>query len=340
MAKIVTLGEIMLRLSSPGFKRITQATAFDVHYGGGEANVAASLSNYGHHPVFVTKLPENDLGNTAIRKLAEAGIDTRFIARGGHRLGIYILETGVSMRPSKVIYDRSHSAISEADESDFDFDLIFKDADWFHWSGITPALSAKAAHLIDIACQKAKANGVTISVDLNYRKKLWTPSQAQAVMTPLMRHVDVMIGNEEDAELVLGFKPRGSNVSLGHLNLDGYKEMMVRLKDTFGFTHVASTLRTSHSATHNTWKALLYDGVSYHESQSYAINPIIDRVGAGDAFAGGLIHGLITTDPASATEFAAAAGALKHTIEGDFNQVSEEDVLALVRGNQSGRVER
>ncbi|MCF7933052.1 MAG: sugar kinase [Acholeplasmataceae bacterium] len=340
MAKIITLGEIMLRLSTPGFERFTQASTFRVHYGGGEANVAASLAGFGHHAIFLSSLPDHEIGTAALKTLREAGIDTSFVDRSGERLGLYYLETGASMRPSTVIYDRARSAISEAPVDAFDFDLIFKDADWFHWSGITPALSRSAAHLVKVACEKAKAHGVTISVDLNYRTKLWTPDQAKAVMTPLMSYVDVMIGNEEDAERVLGFKPPKTDVLQGQLDLDGYKTMFQALKETFGFSYVASSLRTSYSATHNGWKALLYDGNHFYESKTYDINPIIDRVGAGDAFASGLIHGLITATPAFAIEFGAAAGALKHTIPGDFNQVSVKDVLSLVEGNQSGRVQR
>ena len=309
--KVVTLGEIMLRLSTPGNTRFVQSDSFDVVYGGGEANVAVSCANYGHDAYFVTKLPKHEIGQSAVNALRKYGVKTDFIARGGDRVGIYYLETGASMRPSKVIYDRAHSSISEADAADFDFDAIMEGADWFHWSGITPAISDKAAELTRLACEAAKRHGVTVSVDLNFRKKLWTKEKAQSIMKPLMQYVDVCIGNEEDAELCLGFK------------------------------YVISTLRESFSATHNGWKAMIYNGEEFYESKRYDINPIIDRVGGGDSFSGGIIHGLLTKpNQGAALEFAVAASALKHTINGDFNLVSVEEVEALAGGDASGRVQR
>jgi 2-dehydro-3-deoxygluconokinase len=340
MAKIVTLGEIMLRLSTPGQSRFVQADSFDVVYGGGEANVAVSLANYGHHAYFVTKLPKHEIGQSAVNALRRYGVNTDYIVRGGDRVGIYFLETGASMRPSKVIYDRAGSAIALAKASEFDWDAIFKDAKWFHFSGITPALSSDASELTKVALMKAKALGVTTSVDLNYRKKLWTPEQAQAIMRPLMKYVDVCIGNEEDAELVLGFKPQGVDVHSGKLDIKAYEQIFKEMKETFGFKMVATSLRESYSATKNGWRVLLYDGESFFESKRYEIDPIIDRVGGGDSFSGGLIHGLITNTPQYACEFAAAASALKHTIPGDFNLVSEEEVKALTKGDASGRVQR
>jgi 2-dehydro-3-deoxygluconokinase len=340
MAKVVTMGEIMLRLSTPGFSRFVQTDAFDVVYGGGEANVAVSLANFGHEAYFVSKLPKHEIGQAAVNALTRYQVRPDYIARGGERVGIYYLETGASMRPSKVIYDRAGSAIALADPKDFDFDLIFKDATWFHWSGITPAISKKAAELTKLACIAAKKAGATVSVDLNYRKKLWTPAEAQAVMKDLMPYVDVCIGNEEDAELVLGFKPKHTDVSSGKLEIDGYKEIFKDMKETFGFKMIATTLRESYSATKNGWSALLYDGKTFYQSKHYTIEPIIDRVGGGDSFSGGLIHGLITMAPQAAIEFAVAASALKHTIAGDFNQVSEAEVLALAGGDASGRVQR
>lgn len=340
MAKIITMGEIMLRLSTPGQTRFIQTDSFDVVYGGGEANVAVSLANFGHDAYFVSRLPEHEIGQAAIKELSKFQVKTDFVIRGGDRIGIYFLETGASMRPSKVIYDRSGSSIAEVDPSAFDFDQIFTGADWFHWSGITPAISKNAAELTKLACIAAKKHGVTVSVDLNYRKKLWTPLQAQLVMKDLMQYVDVCIGNEEDAALVLGFKPKNMDVTSGHINLDSYKQIFKEMKDEFGFKMIATTLRESFSASKNGWSALLYDGKTFYESKRYMIEPIIDRVGGGDAFSGGLIHGLLTRKPQDAIEFAVAASALKHTIPGDFNQVSEKEVDALAKGDQSGRVQR
>ena len=244
------------------------------------------------------------------------------------------------MRPSKVIYDRAHSAIAEADPADFDFDAIMKGADWFHWSGITPAISDKAAELTKLACEAAKRNGVTVSVDLNFRKKLWTKEKAQSIMRPLMQYVDVCIGNEEDAELCLGFKP-DADVEGGNTDAEGYKGIFEQMAKTFDFKYVISTLRESFSATHNGWKAMIYNGKEFYTSKRYDINPIIDRVGGGDSFSGGVIHGLLTKpNQGEALEFAVAASALKHTINGDFNLVSVEEVESLAGGNASGRVQR
>lgn len=340
MKKIVTLGEIMLRLSTPGNKRFVQSDSFDAVFGGGEANVAVSCANYGHEVYFVSKLPEHEIGQSAINALRKYGVKTDYIARGGDRIGIYYLETGASMRPSKVIYDRAHSAIAEASATDFDFDKIMEGASWFHWSGITPAISGKAARLTELACQAAKRHHVTVSVDLNFRKKLWTKEQAQAVMRPLMQYVDVCIGNEEDAELCLGFKPDADIVG-GKTDAEGYKSIFAAMADEFGFKYVISTLRESFSASHNGWKAMIYNGKEFYVSKRYDITPIIDRVGGGDAFSGGIIHGLLTMKTqAEALEFAVAASALKHTINGDFNLVSEEEVKALAGGDASGRVQR
>lgn len=341
MAKVVTLGEIMLRLSTPGNTRFVQADAFDVVYGGGEANVAVSCANYGHDAYFVTKLPKHEIGQSAVNALRKYGVNTSYITRGGNRVGIYYLETGASMRASKVIYDRAGSSIAEADPCDFDFDKIMEGADWFHWSGITPAISDKSAELTRLACEAAKRHGVTVSVDLNFRKKLWTSEKAISVMKPLMKYVDVCIGNEEDAQLCLGFKP-DADVEGGKTEAEGYYKIFEQMQKEFGFKYVVSTLRESFSATHNGWKALIYNGKEFYASKRYDINPIIDRVGGGDSFSGGLIHGLLTypTDQGKALEFAVAASALKHTINGDFNLVSKEEVEALAGGDASGRVQR
>ena len=338
--KVVTMGEIMLRLSSPGFLRFNQSNSFDVVYGGGEANVAVSLANYGLDAYFVSKLPKHEIGQCAIEALRKQNVKTDFVARGGDRVGIYFLETGASMRPSKVVYDRANSAISEAEISDFDFDAIFKDAEWFHFTGITPALGPKAAALTEAALKAAKQHGVTVSVDLNFRKKLWTPEQAQKVMTPLMQYVDVCIGNEEDAEKVLGFKPGDTNVEKGELELAGYMDMFRRMQEKFNFKYVATSLRESYSASDNGWSALIYDGNEFYHSKKYEVR-IVDRVGGGDSFASGLIYGLISgKDYKAALEFGVAASALKHTIFGDFNLVTVEEVEALVGGDASGRVQR
>lgn len=340
MSRIVTLGEIMLRLSPDGFMRFTQADSFRVIFGGGEANVAVSCANYGHDAAFVTKLPAHDIGQAAVNSLRQLGVDTSHIVRGGNRVGIYYCETGASMRPSNVIYDRAGSSIAEALPSDFDFDSIMTGADWFHWSGITPAISDNAAELTRLACEAARRHGVTVSVDLNFRKKLWTPQKAQEVMRPLMKYVDVCIGNEEDAELCLGFKP-DADITGGKTDADGYKDIFKAMASEFGFRYIASTLRESYSASHNGWKAMIYDGTTFYRSRRYDIDPIVDRVGGGDAFSGGLIHGLVTGMPVDkALEFAVAASALKQTIHGDFNLVTAAEVQRLVDGDSSGRVSR
>ena len=340
MAKIVTLGEIMLRLSPEANDRFIQSESFRIIPGGGEANVAVSLANYGHEAYFVSKLPKHEIGQIAVNALRRYGVNTEFIARGGDRVGLYYAETGASMRPAKVIYDRAHSAIAEADASDFDFDKIMEGAQWFHWSGITPAISDKAAELTKLACEAAKRHGVTVSVDLNFRKKLWTSEKAISVMRPLMQYVDVCIGNEEDAQLCLGFKP-DADVEGGKTDAEGYYGIFQGMMKEFGFKYVVSTLRESLSATHNGWKALIYNGEEFYQSKHYDINPIIDRVGGGDSFSGGLIHGLLTKNTqAEALEFAVAASALKHTIPGDFNLVSVDEVESLAGGNANGRVQR
>ena len=340
MAKIITLGEIMLRLSPVGNDRFIQSETLRVIPGGGEANVAVSLANYGHEAYFVSKLPKHEIGQMAVNALRRYGVDTSFVARGGDRVGLYYAETGASMRPSKVVYDRAHSAIAEAKPEDFDFDAIMEGAQWFHWSGITPAISDKAAELTKLACEAAKRHGVTVSVDLNFRKKLWTSEKAISVMRPLMQYVDVCIGNEEDAQLCLGFKP-DADVEGGKTDAEGYYGIFQGMMKEFGFKYVVSTLRESLSATRNGWKALIYNGEEFYQSKHYDINPIIDRVGGGDSFSGGLIHGLLTKpNQAEALEFAVAASALKHTIPGDFNLVSVDEVESLAGGNANGRVQR
>lgn len=338
--KVVTLGEIMMRLSTPDFKRFVQSDSFDVTYGGGEANVAAALCNYGLNGTFVSKVPTNALGQSAINHLRRFGVDTQFVARGGERLGIYFLETGASMRASQVIYDRAHASIADVDASEFDFDKIFEGADWFHTTGITPALSDKAAALTEAALKAAKAKGITTSIDLNYRKKLWSKEKAREVMTRLCQYVDVCIGNEEDADTTLGFTSKGTDVTKGELNLDGYKDVFQQMKEKFGFKYIASTLRESHSASDNGWSALVYDGAEFYSTKSYEVR-IVDRVGSGDSFASGFIFGLVTgMKMGDAAEFGVAASALKHTIPGDLNHATLSDVKDLVGGDGSGRVQR
>jgi len=338
--KVVTLGEIMLRLSTPDFKRFVQADSFDVTYGGGEANVAAAICNYGENGTFVTKVPNNAIGQSAINHLRRYGVDTQFIARGGERLGIYFLETGASMRASQVIYDRAHASIADVDIKEFDFDKILEGADWFHTTGITPALSDKAAALTEAALKAAKAKGITTSIDLNYRKKLWSKEKAREVMTKLCQYVDVCIGNEEDADTTLGFKAAHTDVTKGELNLDGFKDVFKQMQAKFGFKYIASSLRESYSASDNGWSALLYDGKEFHHTKKYNVR-IVDRVGSGDSFASGLIYGLVTgMKMADAAEFGVAASALKHTIPGDLNHATLSDVKELMKGDGSGRVQR
>ncbi|KAA8481430.1 2-dehydro-3-deoxygluconokinase [Arcticibacter tournemirensis] len=338
--KVVTLGEIMMRLSTPGFERFVQSDSFDVTYGGGEANVAVAVTNYGLNGVFVTKVPDNALGQAAINHIRRYGVDTQHIARGGKRLGIYFLETGASMRASQVIYDRADASIADVDVSEFDFDKIFEGADWFHTTGITPALSDKAAALTEAALKAAKAKGITTSIDLNYRKKLWSKEKAREVMTKLCQYVDVCIGNEEDAETTLGFKSAGTDITKGELNLAGYKDVFQQMKEKFGFKYIASTLRESHSASDNGWSALVYDGNEFYHTKQYEVR-IVDRVGSGDSFASGFIYGLVSGMPmGEAAEFGVGASALKHTIPGDLNHATLSEVQTLIKGDASGRVQR
>ena len=340
MKRVVTLGEIMLRLSTPGYKRFVQSDSFDVNYGGGEANVCVSLANYGLDTNFVTKVPNHEIGQCAINALRKYGVNTNHIVRGGDRLGIYYLETGASQRASKVIYDRAGASIAEADASEFNWEEIFDGVDWFHFTGITPALSDKAAELTLAACKAAKERDVMVSVDLNYRAKLWTQEKANKVMSELMKYVDVCIGNEEDAETVFGIKAGDTDITKGEIDHDSYEDVAKQLVERFGFKYVASSLRESYSASDNGWSIMLYDGKNSYLSKKYDLR-IVDRVGGGDSFASGLIYGLLTEmPPQEAVEFAAAASALKHTIPGDFNLVNKEEIRTLMQGDGSGRVQR
>ena len=340
MKKVVTFGEIMLRLAPNGYYRFFQDDQLQATFGGGEANVAVSLANYGSDASFVTKLPSHAIGQSAVNSLRKYGVDTSKIVRGGDRVGIYFLEKGASQRGSVCIYDRAHSAIAEAQPSEFDWDSIFEGADWFHFTGITPALGANMVETCRQACIAAKKHGVKISCDLNYRGKLWTRAEAQAAMTDLCQYVDVCISNEEDAKDVFGIEAENTDIYGGKLNKDGYKSVAKQLADKFGFEKVAITLRTSISANDNDWAAMLYDGENYCFSKEYHLH-IVDRVGGGDSFGGGLIYALLSgKDSQQAIEFAVAASALKHSIEGDYNMVTVSEVEKLAGGDGSGRVQR
>ena len=339
--KVITFGEIMLRLATPDYLRFCQSDKLNATFGGGEANVAVSLANYGIATEFVTRLPKNDIARACVMDLRKYGVGTSHIVYGGDRLGIYFLETGAVARASKVVYDRAHSAISEIQPGMVNWEEVFKDASWFHWTGITPAISQGAADACLEAIQVANRMGIPVSCDLNYRKNLWKYGKtASEVMPELVAGCDVILGNEEDAELCLGFKP-DADVEAGHTDAEGYKGIFQQMMKEFGFKYVVSTLRESFSATHNGWKAMIYNGEEFYTSKRYDIDPIIDRVGGGDSFSGGIIHGLMTKpNQGAALEFAVAASALKHTINGDFNLVSVEEVEALAGGDASGRVQR
>lgn len=338
--KVITFGEIMLRLAPEGYYRFVQADSFGATYGGGEANVAVSLANYGFDAKFVTKLPTHEIGQAAVNSLRKYGVDTSYIARGGSRVGIYFLEKGASQRPSKVIYDRADSSIATASPEDFDWKTIFDGADWFHFTGITPALNDQVAGICLDACKAAKEAGLTISCDLNYRNKLWSKEKAGQVMGKLCEYVDVCIANEEDAADVFGIKAAGTDVTAGAVNHEGYRDVARQLAERFGFSRVAITLRESLSANDNNWSAMLYDGTGYYFSKKYKMH-IVDRVGGGDSFGGGLICASLNNyEPQAAIEFAVAASCLKHTIEGDMNMVSMDEVLKLAGGDGSGRVQR
>lgn len=338
--RVVTFGEIMLRLAPQGYCRFVQADGFGATYGGGEANVAISLANYGLDSRYITKLPGHEIGQAAVNTLRRFGVDTSMIARGGERVGIYYLEKGASQRPSKVIYDRAGSSVATADASDFNWEEILEGADWFHFTGITPALGPQIADICREACKTAKAKGLTVSCDLNYRKKLWTREEAKETMTRLCEYVDVCIANEEDAKDIFGIEPPRNDITGGHLNHAGYESVARQLAAQFGFKTVAITLRGSISASRNDWAAMLFqNGIPYY-SKSYTID-IVDRVGGGDSFGAGLIYAaLLGKSPQETLEFATAASCLKHSIEGDYNAVSVSEVEALAGGDASGRVQR
>lgn len=340
--KVITFGEIMLRLQTYNHERFIQMKGLEATFGGGEANVAVSCANYGLDACFITKLPENPIGDACIAELRKHNVCTKKIARGGERVGIYYCEKGASQRPSNVVYDRAHSSISTASSSDFNWKEIFDGADWFHFTGITPALGDGIADICLEACKAAKENGVTVSCDLNFRKKLWSSEKAGMVMGKLMEYVDVCIANEEDAEKVFGIHAANTNVTGGQISDEGYKDVARQLVEKFNFSHVAITLRESISASENDWSALLYDAKNdeFFKSKKYHMT-IIDRVGGGDSFGGGLIYSMLSGfDCQKAIEFAVAASCLKHTIEGDMNLVSVAEVETLMKGDGSGRVQR
>ena len=337
---VVSLGEIMMRLNPKGFRRFIQADEMEISYAGGEANVAVSLANYGYNARYITKLPANDLGQSALNALRHFGVETSFIVRGGERLGLYFLEKGASQRASKVIYDRKDSAIALASASDFDWDRIFEGASWFHFTGITPALGGDMPAVCLAACKKAKEKGLTVSCDLNYRKKLWTRDEAKKVMSSLMPYVDLCIANEEDASDVFGIRAENTDIDGGKLDKKAYVSVAKQICDQFGCKRTAITLRGSLSASVNEWGGMLYDGNEAFFSKNYTIQ-IVDRVGGGDSFGAALIYALLENYAGQeAIEFAVAASALKHTIEQDFNLVSVDEVKALAAGNASGRVQR
>lgn len=340
--KLICFGEVMLRLNPPGYERFAQTSTLVYNIGGAEANVAVSTSNYGIDSVFVSRLPSHEIGSSVINMLRRYGVDTSEIVRKGTRVGIYYLEKGAAQRASKVIYDRANSAIAEAQPSDFDWQRIFTGADWFHFTGITPALSDNAAACCLDACRAAKAAGIKISCDINFRKNLWSPEKASCIMGELMKYVDLCIANEEDADKVFGIRAENTDVERGIVSHDAYKSVAAQLVARFGCEKVAITLRTSFSANDNDWAGMLYDSGAdaYYFSPTYRIH-IVDRVGGGDSFGGGLIYSLLSAkDGAYAINFAVAASALKHTIEGDFNLVTKAEVEALMTGGGSGRVQR
>ena len=340
MSRIVCFGEIMLRLNPEGYRRFVQVESMEATYGGGEANVSVSLANYGHDAAYVTKLPEHEIGQSAVNSLRRYGVDTSLIVRGGPRVGIYFCEKGASQRGSKVIYDRAGSSIALAKREDFDWDKILDGADWFHFTGITPAIGGDLPEICLDAVKKCREKGITVSCDLNYRGKMWTREQARETMTKLVPYVDVCIANEEDAADVFGIHAEGTDVAGGKLNKEGYVSVAQQIMDRFGCKKVAITLRGSISANDNNWAGMLYDGEKAYFSKNYLIH-IVDRVGGGDSFGGGLIHAMLKGwDNQSVIEYAVAASCLKQTIEHDYNLVSEKEVLALAGGNATGRVQR
>lgn len=340
MARVVCFGEIMMRLNPEGYLRFVQADSLKTSYAGGEANVAVSVAQYGHEAVYVTKVPEHEIGQCAVNALRRFGVDTRWMLRGGPRLGVYFVEKGASQRGSKVIYDRANSSVALSQRNEYNWDSILEGADWFHFTGITPALGGELPQICKDALVTAHNKGITVSCDLNYRAKLWSRSQARTTMEQLMPYVDVCIANEEDAKDVFGIEAPDTDIQNGKLNHSGYITVARQLSERFGFKQVAITLRGSISANDNEWAGMLYEAGRACFSKTYPIH-IVDRVGGGDSFGGGLIHALLSGfAQQDAIEFAVAASCLKQTMEGDFNLISEAEVISLAKGNASGRVQR
>lgn len=343
MHKVITFGEVMLRLATPGFQRFGQATGFEASFGGGEANVAVSLANYGIDASFVSILPDNDLSLACISELRGLGVGTKHIKFAGNRMGIYFLESGAVSRAGKVIYDRAGSSFASIKKGDLDWNQILEGVTWFHWTGITPAVSEGAAVVCLEALIEAEKRGITISCDLNYRAKLWRwGKKAHEIMPQLVKYCDVVLGNEEDAEMALNIKPEGVDVSKGHVDADAYKSVSKQIMQNFQkIKKVITTLRSSISASHNNWSGVIWDGEKLYKAKEYNITHIVDRVGGGDSFMGGLIYGLLEfNDNQKALDFATAASALKHTITGDYNRVTVDEVIKLMKGDGSGRVTR
>ncbi|HLY08839.1 MAG TPA: sugar kinase [Planctomycetota bacterium] len=339
--KVVVFGELMMRLSTKRHERIVQAREFDVSYSGAEANLACALAGWGVQSAVVSSVPDNAVGDACIAYMRQFGVDLEHVKRNGFRLGIYYVETGAGHRPSSFLYNRKGSSITELGPDDFDWDRILEGKHWFHVTGITPALADNVAEIATQACAAAQAKGLTVSCDLNFRRKLWSPEKARAVMPGLLEHVDVLFTNEEEAAVVFGIEARGSDVGAGRLNPRGYEDVATQLAERFTLDVVSITLRESHSASENTWSGMLYHGKRFYTSQKFRLQPIVDRVGGGDAFSAGVVYGLLTgQDLQETVEFSAAASCLKHTVHGDVTLVSFQEVLTLLEGGGSGRIQR
>jgi 2-dehydro-3-deoxygluconokinase len=339
--KVVLFGELMMRLSTKHHERIVQAREFDVIYSGAEANLGVALAAFGVESFMVSSVPDNAVGQACLNYMRQFGLNLDHVRRNGYRLGIYFVETGASQRPSTFLYNRAGSSITELRPGDIDWDRVFAGKHWFHFTGITPALAESVAAITKEACLAAKAHGATVSCDLNFRRKLWPPERARAVMGDLLQHVDVLFTNEEEAETVFGIKGRGSDVRGGTISARGYEDVAIQLAERFKLRAVSISLRESQSATVNKWSGMLYDGKRFYQSRTYLIDHIVDRIGGGDAFSSGIIYGMLTgQDLQESVEFAAAASCLKHTIHGDFNLVTFDEVLALMEGDATGRIRR
>ena len=339
--KVVLFGELMMRLSTKRYERIVQAREFDVIYSGAEANLGVALAGFGVESYMVSSVPDNPVGQACLAYMRQFGLNLDHVRRNGHRLGIYFVETGAAQRPSTFLYNRKGSSITELRPGDIDWKAIFAGKHWFHFTGITPALADSVAEITREACVKARAQGVTVSCDLNFRRKLWPQEKARTVMAGLLENVDVLFTNEEEAETVFGIKARDSNVRGGALSERGYEDVAIQLQQRFGLRAVSISLRESLSATQNNWSGMLYDGKRFYTSRRYHMDFIVDRIGGGDAYSSGIIYGMLTgQDPQESVEFAAAASCLKHTIHGDFNLVTFDEVLALMGGDASGRIQR